>query len=133
MAQGLLGEGDGQQIVGVAAEDDALEMMAGQEYDVYLLDYRLGSGTGVELLRAARQRGSQAPIIMLTGQGDREVDLEAMRGGADDYLTKGQINADLLERSLRYALERARVARALRDSERRLRAVFGSHRPASVV
>jgi PAS domain S-box-containing protein len=111
----------------------ALEMMAGQAHDVYLLDYRLGSGTGVELLRAARERGSQAPIIMLTGQGDREVDLEAMRGGADDYLTKGRISADLLERSLRYALERARVARALRDSERRLRAVFEGTRDALVI
>jgi PAS domain S-box-containing protein len=116
-----------------ATYDAALEMMARQEHDVYLLDYRLGSGTGVELLRAARERGAQAPIIMLTGHGDREVDLEAMRGGADDYLTKGQISADLLERSLRYALERARVARALSDSERRLRAVFEGTRDALVI
>jgi PAS domain S-box-containing protein len=121
------------QLDRAATYDAALEMMARQEHDVYLLDYRLGSGTGVELLRAARERGSQAPIIMLTGQGDREVDLEAMRGGADDYLTKGRISADLLERSLRYALERARVAQALRDSERRLRAVFEGTRDALVI
>jgi PAS domain S-box-containing protein len=121
------------QLDRAATYDAALEMMGEQQHDVYLLDYRLGSGTGVELLRAARQRGSQAPIIMLTGQGDREVDLEAMRSGADDYLTKGRISADLLERSLRYALERARVARELRESERRLRAVFEGTRDALVI
>jgi PAS domain S-box-containing protein len=116
-----------------ATYDAALEMMAGEEHDVYLLDYRLGSHTGVELLRVARERGSQAPVIVLTGQGDREVDLESMHGGADDYLIKGQISVGLLERSLRYALERARVARALRDSERRLRAVFEGTRDALMI
>jgi signal transduction histidine kinase len=116
-----------------ATYEEGLEAMARQEHDVYLLDYRLGAHTGAELLRAARARGWAGPIIMLTGQGDRATDLEAMRGGADDYLTKGRVNAELLERALRYALERARATRALRDSELRLRAVFEGTRDALVI
>jgi signal transduction histidine kinase len=54
---------------------------------------------------------------MLTGQGDHEVDLEAMRAGAADYLTKGKVDSALLERAIRYALERAHTLAALRQSE----------------
>src|SRR5437870_4191070 len=59
----------------------ALEMIAAQQHDVYLLDYRLGEGTGLELLREALARGCQAPMILLTGQGDREVDVQALKAG----------------------------------------------------
>jgi PAS domain S-box-containing protein len=73
------------------------------EHDVYLLDYRLGGKDGVELLREVIARGCEKPIILLTGQGGYDVDIEAMEAGAADYLVKGQITPDLLERSIRYA------------------------------
>jgi PAS domain S-box-containing protein len=117
----------------VTSYEAALEAMARQEHDVYLLDYQLGVHTGLELLREAHDRGWQAPAILLTGQGDREVDLEAMRSGAADYLTKGQVTVDLLERSLRYTLAQARAEKDLRASERRLRAVYESTRDALVI
>jgi two-component system CheB/CheR fusion protein len=94
----------------------ALKVMGTNRHDVYLLDYRLGARTGLELLREAVQSGCQGPMILLTGQGDREVDLEAMKGGAADYLIKGQINASLLERSIRYAIEGQRHREALRQA-----------------
>jgi PAS domain S-box-containing protein len=104
--------------------DVALEAMAQNAHDVYLLDYRLGRLNGLELLGEAVMRGCKGPIILLTGQGEREVDIEAMRAGAADYLTKGQIDAALLERSIRYAIERQRDREALRqardDLERRV-------------
>ena len=53
---------------------------------------------------------------MLTGQGDHEVDLEAMRAGALDYLVKGHIDSALLERSIRYAVERSSVERRLEEA-----------------
>ncbi len=74
------------------------------EHDIYLLDYSLGARTGLELLREAAGRGCEAPIILLTGHGGYDVDVKAMEAGADDYLVKGQITADLLERSIRYSL-----------------------------
>ncbi|HEV8580424.1 MAG TPA: EAL domain-containing protein [Thermoanaerobaculia bacterium] len=90
-----------------------------QAHDVYLLDYHLGEHNGVELLRQALAEGCRAPIIMLTGLGDRDVDLEAMKAGAADYLSKRSLDARLLERAIRYALERARTLEALRESEER--------------
>ena len=54
-------------------------------------------------------------MILLTGQGDRDVDVEATRAGALDYLVKGRIDADVLECSIRYAIERNRVERRLEN------------------
>ncbi len=90
-------------------------------HDVYLLDYQLGGRTGLEFLREAAERGCTAPVIFLTGQGDYEVDLEAMRSGAVDFLIKDEISASLLERSIRYALERKRTEEVLRQSESQLK------------
>ena len=93
--------------------DAALDDMASHRHDVYLLDYRMGAHDGLELLREALARGCFAPVVMLTGQGDGEVDLAAMRAGAADYLVKGRISGELLERALRHAVERKRVEKQL--------------------
>ncbi|HEX2122756.1 MAG TPA: EAL domain-containing protein, partial [Thermoanaerobaculia bacterium] len=103
----------------IASYDDALGAIANGRYDVCLIDYRLGEHDGLELLRHAREAGVTAPLILLTGQGGGDIDLAAMRAGAADYLVKGTIDAPLLERSIRYALEQSRTLRALRESEER--------------
>ncbi len=90
-------------------------------HDVYLLDYRLGERNGLELLREVMEKGCLAPIIFLTGQGDYDVDMKAMKGGAADYLIKDQINPSLLERSIRYAIDRKRSEEVLRESESQLK------------
>ena len=98
---------------------DALQAIRRGEHDVYLLDYRLGGNNGLDILREARGDGCGAPMILLTGQGDDAVDVEAMKAGASDYLVKGQIESSLLGRSIRYAIERAQALRALRETEER--------------
>ncbi len=103
----LLSEIDGTRfdLDWVASYAEGLEAITRREHDVYLLDYRLGGKhTGLELLREAIRSGCREPIILLTGLRDREIDMEAMSTGAADYLVKGQINAPLLERSIRYSL-----------------------------
>jgi signal transduction histidine kinase len=100
---------------------EAWEQIKQTPCDLCLMDYKLGDGDGLELLREFRQRGFTEPIIMLTGQGDRDVDLQAMKDGATDYLEKSTLNTALLERSLRYALQRERTLAELRRSEERLR------------
>ncbi len=101
----------------VSTYETALEAIEQDGHYVYLLDYRLGEHNGLELLHEALRNGCRAPMILLTGQGDRQVDVEAMKAGAADYLVKGQIDAPVLERSIRYALERARALESLRESE----------------
>ena len=104
--------------------DTALEAMQRTPYDVCLLDYHLGGRDGLELLRTARQQGYQMPMIMLTGQGDRQVDLDAMAAGAADYLFKAKTDALLLERSIRYALDRTQTLETLREDEVRIATLY---------
>lgn len=90
-----------------------LEALLTGGYDACLLDYRLDSQDGLTFLREAMGRGCDTAIIMLTGFGDEHVDLEAMRAGAADYLVKTLLSRELLERSIRYSVERASSAKAL--------------------
>ena len=83
----------------------AMQAIGHKEHDIYFVDYRLGEHSGLELIQEVIRIGCEAPVILLTGQGDREVDMDAMKAGAADYLVKGRIDADLLERSIRYSLE----------------------------
>ncbi len=93
----------------------ALAKIALEQHDVYLVDYRLGSRNGLDLLREAIACGCTAPIIMLTGLGEHKIDVEAMQAGAVDYLEKGLINSAVLEKSLRYAIERKRSEQKIRE------------------
>jgi signal transduction histidine kinase len=94
--------------------DAARDAFARQAHDVYLIDYRLGARSGLDLLAEPSVVACKRPVIVLTGQGSREVDIEAMRLGATSYLVKTEINARLLERTIRYALEiqRSRIEQA---------------------
>lgn len=99
----------------VGSYQAARQKIASKQHDVYLVDYRLGEGNGLELLREAVANGCSAPLILLTGKGDREIDVEAMKAGAADYLEKSQLTAPLLERSIRYALERKQTEHKIRE------------------
>jgi len=85
--------------------DAALAAVHRHEHDICLLDYRLGGRTGLELLRESRSLNDRLPMILLTGQGDHEIDIEAMKAGAADYLIKGQLDSDKLDRAIRYAIQ----------------------------
>ncbi|KAB8335779.1 response regulator [Scytonema tolypothrichoides VB-61278] len=93
----------------------AMDAIVKNQYDVCLVDYRLGASNGLDLLREAIHQGCSSPIILLTGKGDREIDIEAMKAGAADYLEKSQLTAPLLERSIRYAVERKRAEQKIRE------------------
>ena len=100
--------------------EDGESALKRQEHDLYLIDYRLGAVDGLSLLRTAIRDGNRRPMILMTGQGDRDIDIKAMRAGAVDYLVKGAIDAPLLERSIRYALERKQVEAELAEMQQRL-------------
>jgi len=104
----------------VASYEDALGAMKGATHDLCLLDYQLGERTGIELLHEARSLGYDLPVILLTGLGSLELDLEAMEKGAFDYLEKGELTPVVLERSIRYAIENHRARTALRKANEEL-------------
>ena len=100
----------------VRSYDEGLEAVLTDAYDACLVDYRLGARNGLDLLNEVNEQGGvRTSIILLTGQGDLEVDLNAMAAGAADYLSKEQIDAPLLERSIRYAVERTEAERRIRQ------------------
>ena len=86
--------------------EEGLEGMVQNKHDVCLVDFRLGKRNGLELLHEAVAGGCSKPIILLTGKGYREVDIEAMQAGAMDYLEKDTLTPERFERSIRYAIER---------------------------
>lgn len=98
----------------------ALESSERGQPDVYLVDYQLDQHSGVDLIRTLIARGGIAPVILLTGMGSRKVDMEAMQAGAADYIAKKQLSGDMLERAIRYALERKRAEVALQIAHNEL-------------
>lgn len=103
---------------------DAQDRIRNEKFDLYLFDYLLGESTGIDLIELACQYECEEPIILLTGKGDTKIAVEALRLGAADYLIKSELDAEKLERSIRYALERTSVMKALKHSERRYRRIF---------
>lgn len=100
----------------VESYDKGLEEIQRNAHDVYLLDYRLGLRTGIELLQEAIAMGCKAPMIMLTTENP-EVDAQAMKLGAADFLSKDKLDSSLLERSIRYSIKHFNTLRALREKE----------------
>jgi two-component system, cell cycle sensor histidine kinase and response regulator CckA len=130
LAQQLFGDIEGTYYSLERASNgaQAVERMARREHDIYLIDYRLGESTGIEVMQRAEDIGITAPIIVLTGQGEPEIDHAAMRAGASDFLIKGEITARSLERSVRYAIERKRA-----ELEIEKLAAFPRHNPNPVI
>jgi diguanylate cyclase (GGDEF)-like protein len=116
LARDLLSEIDGGTVdlEWVANYQDALRAIERGTHDICLVDYLLGERTGLDLLREAVACNHTVPMIMLTSQSGYEIDTEAMKAGAADYLIKGQVNTDLIERSIRHALQRSSVFETLR-------------------
>lgn len=102
----------------------ALENICNNSHNIYLVDYRLGAKTGLDLIKEANAQNCDTPIILLTGRGHKELDIVAIQAGATDYLIKADLNSEKLERSIRYALERKEALRALRDNEKKYRNIF---------
>ena len=98
--------------------EQGLAMIEQGQHDIYLIDYRLDEKNGLDLLREAVAAGCTQPMILLTGQEAREVDLEAMKLGAWDYLVKGRIDAAALERAIRYTLEHKKVIDVLLEVQK---------------
>jgi two-component system NtrC family sensor kinase len=96
--------------------DSGLKALNEEQYDVCLLDYRLGEKNGIDLLKETKGLEKNCPVIFLTGQGDFELDVRAMQVGAAEFLIKAHLTAPLLERSIRYTMKHAMDLRELRES-----------------
>jgi diguanylate cyclase (GGDEF)-like protein/PAS domain S-box-containing protein len=104
----------------------ALQIINEKNYDSCLLDLRLGKYSGLELLREIVKVKYRMPVILLTGIKNHAIDVEAMNSGAVDFLIKGEVNAVILERSIRYSIERKKMEEVLYNEKERVQVTLDS-------
>ena len=103
---------------------EGLQFLGDQAFHVILLDLTLPDSQGLASLEPLIAQFPQIPIVVLTNSSDEELALEAVRRGAQDYLTKRQVNLDILVRSICYSIERKQTQEALRESKEALEMRF---------
>ena len=113
--------GENFQLEWVDRLDDGLARLDRRGVDVVLLDLGLPDSQGLDTFISASWHCPRVPFVVLTGLADEDVGVAAVRQGAQDYLIKGEVEAGLLLRAVRYAAERMRAAEALRQSEENYR------------
>lgn len=103
-----------------ASYEEAIAALESGSFDICFLDYYLGRRDGLEFLRVARAKEWFIPVVLLTGNDAMGLDTKAVSSGATDYLHKQELSAKVVERTIRYALERKRASDERRAMERRL-------------
>ena len=104
--------------------NDALIKISENKYNIYFVDYRLGKQNGLQILEKASRMPFHCPVVLLTGKGNKAIDIEAMKLGATDYLVKSELNNEKLERCIRYSLDRSESLNAIKSSENKYRNLF---------
>jgi two-component system, cell cycle sensor histidine kinase and response regulator CckA len=108
-----------------ASYADGLSRLGRETFDAALVELRLGARNGLDLIREAVSfRGDTMAFIVITGYGDRSLDLQARESGAIEFLDKADLTPELLDRTLRYAVRQSRAHRMLREREERFRALL---------
>jgi signal transduction histidine kinase len=103
------------EVIWASTYDAVFAALASSSLDAILVDYDLGAYSGLDVVRELERNDCRLPIIMLTGRGNYEIDVEAMQAGVSDYLAKSEVTPQLLERTIRYAIERKQREQVLRQ------------------
>jgi PAS domain S-box-containing protein len=104
-------------------EEGKRKILAGG-YDLILIDFYLGKSTGLSIVDFIQKSRILIPAILLTGRNDSQIDVDASLAGAFDYLVKGDLRPDILERSIRYSVRQGRVIKELNEKEKKYRSLF---------
>lgn len=107
-----------------ATLEQGLERLREPGIDVILLDLSLPDSSGIETLFKVRTVATGIPIVVFTELDDRDLALESVRNGAQDYVIKGIAGDDSVLRCLQYAIERNSVDLALRVGQERLKVIL---------
>ena len=108
------------RIIGLESGAAALDYIRNHSVDCILLDYQMPGGSGLEWLQQFLHEQNELAIIMLTGKGSEQLAVEAMKNGAMDYLVKGSIIREDLERAIRNALEKVELRRTIQFQQDQL-------------
>ena len=102
----------------------AIGLIKSELFDIILIDYRLGAHNGIELVSFVNECAPFTPTILLTGLKESTIDQEALKYGVYDYLVKDQYTTESLSRSIRYAIEKSKVLKSLKESENKFKSLF---------
>ncbi len=118
------------QLLPCGSAEQVSQFLTGNRVDVLLLDYRLGSRSGLDVLREMTDRKDCCPVIVVTGTGAEEVAVQSMKLGAEDYLIKGSLTPASLERAILNALEKHQLRLQAEQHRRQLEATVEELRAA---
>jgi PAS domain S-box-containing protein len=107
------------EVISANSLSEGLMMLADRSFDLVLADLSLPDSYGLETISAILKSNMNVPIIVLTGTEDETIGLQSVQQGAQDYLIKGQIDTQVLVRSINYSIERANLFASFRKSEER--------------
>jgi signal transduction histidine kinase len=116
----FLADGDFQnyETINKTTLADGIAAMYERDYSVVLLDLTLPDSRGFDTLRTFFAAHPDANVIAMTGLSDKAIGMNAVRMGAQDFLSKGGFDAALLLRTLRYAIDRKNAQRNIAESQR---------------
>ncbi len=112
------------EVVAAQSLEKGLAEISKNQVDVLVMDLAVPDGAGLGNVSLVRAQAPELPIILTGESADETIALEAVRAGANDYIIKGQLSPGWLERSIRYAIERSRMDRALQQAEEKYHSVF---------
>ncbi|GEM_PF-1636160 len=108
------------QVVPCIDGDKAMNLLAEHSFECVLLDYSLPGKDGLVLLEEIHSTYPYVPVVFMTGQGNEKIAVEAIKSGAENYLVKGSLNLNTLDKSIRDAIEKKTLEKKLADKEQEL-------------
>jgi signal transduction histidine kinase/PleD family two-component response regulator len=113
-------------ITEVGRLDQGLKRLGMEVFDIVLLDLNLPDSQGLDTFIQVHAQAPDLPVVVMSGLADEALAIESLQKGAQEYLVKGRVEGNLLTRSVRYAIERKKVEKALQESEQRARILVES-------
>lgn len=104
-------------LIEAALAQSGLALCRQQHFDAILLDFQLPDMNGLELVSRVGLEYPDTPVIMLTGHGDEQVAVSALKRGAHDYLSKDRLTKDILQRTVRNVIDQQQLRLQLRKTE----------------
>ncbi|MBC7863839.1 MAG: response regulator [Bacteroidia bacterium] len=113
-----------KEITWANSYEAAIEELNSETVDLVIVDYKLGAYTGLELVSYINDKFPFTPTILLTGLKAAAIDEEALKSGVYDYLAKDEYTVNDIDRSIRYAIEKSKVLKSLKESENKFKNLF---------
>ncbi len=108
------------EVIEASSGTEAMELLRVVDIDCILLDYNMPGGSGLDWLKKFLSKNRYLAVVMLTGQGSEQLAVNAMKNGAMDYLVKGSLTPEDLERSILNAVEKTELRRTINEQKSRL-------------